>query len=139
MRVVADTNVIISGLLWYGPPASFLDQALERNFSLFGTAELLDELTVVLHRSKFAARLKSRNREPAELVAAYRNIIHLVQPAAITVPGQLRDLKDIPVLRCAVTAHAHAIVSGDGDLLGMKTFRGIAIVTPRVFLAALGL
>ncbi|MBI2441361.1 MAG: putative toxin-antitoxin system toxin component, PIN family [Lentisphaerae bacterium] len=135
MRVVADTNVLISGLLWHGPPASFLDQALDKTFSLFGT----DELTGVLCRPKFAARLKSRGWGPAELVVAYRNIMTLVKPAAIIVPEQLRDLKDIPVLRCAVAAHAHAIVSGDGHLLGLNEFRGILIVTPRVFLAALGL
>lgn len=139
MRVVADTNVLISGLLWYGTPAFFLDHAFDRTFSLFGTEELLDELTAVLCRPKFAARLKSRGREPAELVVAYRNIMTLVKPVAVTVPEQLRDLKDIPVLRCAVAAHAHAIVSGDGHLLGLKEFRGISIVTPRVFLTALGL
>jgi len=139
VRVVADTNVLISGLRWHGPPASLLDHALDRTFSLFGTDELLDEPAIVLHRPKFAARLKSRGREPAELVVAYRNIMTLVKPVAVTVPEQLRDLKDIPVLRCAVAAHAHAIVSGDGHLLGLKEFRGISIVTPRVFLTALGL
>jgi putative PIN family toxin of toxin-antitoxin system len=139
VRVVADTNVLISGLLWHGPPAFFLDQALDRTFSLFGTEELLDELTFVLRRPKFAARLKSRGRVPAELVAEYREIMTLVKPTAVTVPEQLRDLKDIPVLRCAVAAHAHAIVSGDRHLLVLKEFRGIPVVTPRVFLAALGL
>ncbi|MBI3985434.1 MAG: putative toxin-antitoxin system toxin component, PIN family [Lentisphaerae bacterium] len=138
MRVVADTNIVISGLLWHGPPASFLDQALDRTFSLFGTEELLDELRVVLCRPKFAARLNSRGRDPAELVAAYREIVTLVKPAAVTAPEQLRDLKDIPVLRCAVAAHAHAIVSGDRHLLELKAFRGISVVTPRVFLAAIG-
>lgn len=139
VRVVVDTNVLISGLLWHGTPAYFLDHALDRTFSLFGTDELLDELAVVLRRPKFAARLKSRGREPSELVVAYRSIMTLVKPAVVTVPEQLRDLKDMPVLRCAVAAHAHAIVSGDGHLLGLKEFCGISIVTPRVFLAALGL
>jgi hypothetical protein len=48
-------------------------------------------------------------------------------------------LKDLPVLRCAVAAKAHAIVSGDQHLLELKVFRGIPIVTPREFLAVLGL
>lgn len=93
----------------------------------------------MLRRPKFAARLKSRGRDPVGLVAAYRDSMTLVQPAAIDVPEQLRDLKDIPVLRCAVAAHAHAIVSGDRHLLELKTFCDISIVTPRVFLAAFGL
>ena len=85
VRVVADTNVLISGLLWRGAPATFLDRAISRAFLLSGSEELLDELS-----------------------------------------------KDLPVLRCAVAAKAHAIVSGDQHLLDLNAFRGIPIVTPRV-------
>jgi predicted nucleic acid-binding protein len=51
----------------------------------------------------------------------------------------LRDLKDLPVLRCAVGGQAQAIVTGDQDLLTLKEFQGVLIVTPRVFLTTIGL
>jgi len=48
-------------------------------------------------------------------------------------------LKDLPVLECAVSGKAQTIVTGDKDLLTIKEFQGILIVTPRIFLATIGL
>jgi len=55
------------------------------------------------------------------------------------VPTALRDPKDMPVLAWAVAARADAIVSGDKDLLSMKSFEGIPIITVREALLQLGL
>ena len=61
------------------------------------------------------------------LVGAIRiTITHEVQ-------GACRDPKDDHVLECAKKAHAHLIISGDQDLLSLKTFEGIEIVTARQF------
>ena len=54
MRVVADTNVLVSGLLWPGLPAHFLDAALRREFPLLTSEELLAELEDVLSRAQAA-------------------------------------------------------------------------------------
>jgi predicted nucleic acid-binding protein len=62
---------------------------------------------------------------------------------AIVTPGQLRlsvireDPDDDRYLECAVEGHAEYIVSGDRHLLALGTYRDIAIMSPRVFLAAL--
>jgi uncharacterized protein len=61
------------------------------------------------------------------------------QPAELPPPAALRDLEDLPVLRCAVAATAQAIVTGDKDLLVLKEFQGIQVLTPRMFVATLGL
>ena len=53
--------------------------------------------------------------------------------------GELRDLKDLPVLRCAVGGQAQTIVTGDKDLLVLGEFQAVVITTPRIFLATLGL
>jgi predicted nucleic acid-binding protein len=45
----------------------------------------------------------------------------------------------LPVLRCAVGGQAQAIVTGDKDLLTLREFHGILIVTPRIFLTTIGL
>jgi predicted nucleic acid-binding protein len=72
-------------------------------------------------------------------MAKQRVLGTLVTPAEIPAPSDLRDLRDLPVLRCAVGGQVQAIVTGDKDLLTLKEFQGIVIVTPRVFLGIMGL
>ncbi len=57
MKVVADTNVVVSGLLWHGPSRQVLDAACAGSIQLFTTTVLLAELQDVLRRPKFAERL----------------------------------------------------------------------------------
>ena len=59
MRVVADTNIVVSGLLWRGNPRRLLEAAREGTIDLFTSAALLAELEDVLSRAKFAQRLVS--------------------------------------------------------------------------------
>ena len=54
MRIVADTNTVLSGLLWQGPPHRLLDLARERKVSLYTSVTLLAELAEVIARDKFA-------------------------------------------------------------------------------------
>jgi len=60
-------------------------------------------------------------------------------PARILPPAELRDPDDIHVLACAISAKADAIVTGDKDLLSMKTFAGIPIISAAEALKRLGL
>ena len=69
MRVVADTNVLISGLLWPGPSASILDSASRRQIHLLTTEELLSELQEVLSRPHLQPRLEARGRSVTEIMA----------------------------------------------------------------------
>ena len=128
MRVVADTNTVISGLLWHGNPRRVLDAARSRTLQLFTSASLLAELDEVLQRQKFAQRLSLAGVTSRELVLGYAALATLVQPAAIdpTVPD---DPDDDAVLACAVAAEAEAIVSGDGHLLELKEYGSIPILT----------
>ncbi len=68
MRVVADTNVVVSGLLWKGNPRRVLDAARDGKIDLFTSAVLLTELEDVLNREKFAQRLALVGVTPHELV-----------------------------------------------------------------------
>jgi putative PIN family toxin of toxin-antitoxin system len=139
VRVVADTNIIVSGLLWAGPPANFLDAAIRRVFHLLSSEELLSELEEVLSRSYLQIRLSARGQSVAEVMAKQRLLATLVTPAKIHAPPDLRDLEDLPVLQCAIGNEAQAIVTGDKDLLVLKEFQGVVIVTPRIFMTTLGL
>ena len=72
VRVVLDTNVVVSALIWGGPPERLLDLAVSGEIALFSSAVLLDELSGVLERGKFSAALASRNLTPALLTQAVR-------------------------------------------------------------------
>jgi putative PIN family toxin of toxin-antitoxin system len=130
---------LVSGLIWAGPPASFLDAALRRAFHLLTSEELLAELEEVLSRPHLQPRLRVRGRTVVEVMSKQRVLATLVQPAELRPPAELRGLKDLPILRCAVGGQAQAIVTGDKDLLTLKEFQGIVIVTPRLFLGTIGL
>ena len=128
MRVVADTNIIVSGLLWKGNPRRLLDAARDGRIDLFTSAVLLTELEDVLNREKFAQRLASAGVSPHELVLGYAALSSVIKPANIE-PVILADPDDDAVLACAVNAQAEIIVSGDNHLLGLSEYRDIRILT----------
>jgi putative PIN family toxin of toxin-antitoxin system len=105
MRVVADTNVIVSGLLWKGNPRRVLDAARNGTIDLFTSAVLLTELEDVLNREKFARRLEFAGVSPHELVLGYAALASVIQPADIE-PVVLADPDDDAVLACAIAAQA---------------------------------
>lgn len=127
MRAVADTNVVISGLLWHGLSRRVLDAAREGKIELFTSVELLTELDDVLNREKFLDRLKRASVQTSDLVNGYAALATVVHPAKID-PVVLRDPDDDVVISCAVAAQANLIVSGDGDLLDLKQYKAIEIL-----------
>jgi len=139
VKAVADTNVLISGLLWNGPSASLLDRGASRRIGLVTSEEILTELEEVLSRPHLVERLRLRGQTVAGVMQTYRAIAHIVAPAQMELPAALRDPKDLHVLRCAVGSKVDAIITGDKDLLVLKEFVKIPIVTPRQFLASIGM
>ena len=135
MRVVADTNTVVSGFLWGGPPKAVLDAAREGHISLHTSPALLAELEDVLGRDKFAARIRQVGSTVADMLAQYRVLVTVELPASI--PPTVRDPDDEQVLACALSAHAQLIVTRDRDLLDLKAFRDIPILAARDALAAL--
>lgn len=128
MRVVADTNTLVSGLLWHGNPRRVLDAARAGALQMYTTAALLAELEEVLQRPKFIQRLALAGVTSHTLVFGYAALARLIEPAEIT-PVILADPDDDAVLACAVAARAEIIVSGDSHLLDLKDYEGILIVT----------
>ena len=110
MRVVADTNIVVSGLLWRGAPRSVLDAARRSQIELFTSADLLAELEDVLRREKFASRLVTAESAPRELVEGYASLATPVSPLAIPAVI-LDDPDDDAVLACALAVQAEAIVT----------------------------
>lgn len=128
-RIVLDTNIVLSGLLWRGPPYGLLTHIGQNpGIQLFSSQALLDELTDVLTRPSPAKRLKLINKTAHEVLADYVNAVTVLQPQPLARPV-CRDPEDDEVLALALLAEAQAIVSGDHDLLVLQRFQSIAIIT----------
>ena len=129
MRVVLDTNVIVSGLLWGGPPRRWLDFARQNTIALYTSAVLLAELAEVLAREKFTVPLVAHGLTPNGILRGYAALAQTVAAPLIarTVPA---DADDDAVIACALAAKANLIVTGDRDLLVLHPFGEIAILNP---------
>ena len=128
-RIVIDTNVVLSGLLWRGPPYDLLTYVSQNSsMQLFSSQVLLDELADVLTRPSPAKRLKLINKTAREVLADYVRAVTVLQPPPLAQPV-CRDSDDDEVLALALLAQAQAIVSGDNDLLVLQRFEGIVIIT----------
>jgi putative PIN family toxin of toxin-antitoxin system len=128
-RVVLDTNVVLSALLFQGGnPSVALLKA--QNGQLLGSDETLLELAEVMNRPRFDRYFERSIRQ--KLVAEYFNACEAV-PVLYPIRA-CRDPKDDKFLEVAVHGRADAIVTGDADLLDLNPFRGIAIITPREYL-----
>jgi putative PIN family toxin of toxin-antitoxin system len=138
MRVVPDTNIVISGLLWRGNPRRVLDAARDGIIELFTSTVLLKELEDVLRRERFAKRFEAANVTAEELVEGFAGLATVIEAAPIE-NVIVSDPDDDAVLACAITAEAEIIVSGDDDLLDLKEHKSIRILTATKLLAELSL
>lgn len=125
---VVDTNVLVSAFLWRGIPGRVIDLAGEKEVQLFTSQALLDELAATLAKKKLARYVAATGMTADHLLANYRRIATVVTARRL---GQQvsRDADDDAVLACALASRADLIVSGDNDLLALKTFNAIPIVT----------
>jgi len=134
MQIVADTNTLISGLLWSGTPRRLLDAAHAGKIALYTSSILLAELEDVLGRGKFARRLAEAGVTAQTLVLGYATLAILIEPARIA-PVIIDDPDDDAVIACAIAAQVDCIVSGDSHLLELKQYEAIPIITAAACLA----
>ena len=138
MRLVLDTNVVMSALLWRGKPYLLPEAIRQRSdVQLVSSAALLGELADVLTRSSATKRLALIGKTAREVLADYAEVIELVEPTSVprVVPS---DADDDHVIAAAVVAGAALIVSGDSDLLTMGSHLGIEIVSAALAVARIG-
>lgn len=126
MIIVADTNVLIAALVTKGLCTEVVLHAIAQR-ALTSSAALIDELDDTIRR-KFDV-----TPAVARFLRLLRSEIVLVEPLTFERPI-CRDPDDDLVLGTAVAAKADAIVTGDRDLLVIKSFKAIPILTPRQYL-----
>lgn len=127
-RAVLDTNVVISGLLFTGPPHRILQLAVRRKILPVTSPVLLEELNRVL-RTKF----KYPASVAQAITAEWADLCERIEPTTLLAVVS-DDPADNRVLECAVDGKAETVVTGDRHLLSRGTFRGIPILRPREFL-----
>jgi uncharacterized protein len=130
LRLVLDTNIVISGLLWSGAPRQLLDKASDDpGIRLLTSEALIDELRNSLGYRKFGKRLSQAGMAIDDAVLLYRGLVEIMEPALISgmVP---RDTDDDAVAAIAIAAKAHAIVSGDKDLTSLERISRIPVLRP---------
>ncbi len=137
MQLVLDTNVILSGLLWHDAPHEILDRVGSGAVSLISSPALLAELADVLGRAKFSAILARAGLLREHLPDEMRRFAEMVIPAPLPAPV-CRDPADDEVLAAAFAAQVDLIVSGDADLLDLREYQGIRIVTAAEALRFMG-
>lgn len=137
MRILLDTNVVVSALVWGGVPYKFIEAATAGDFDLCASPALLAELRDVLGREHLASRLASQRSSVEEALTLYSDLVIRVSPLATPriVPA---DADDDHVVAAAVAAGADFIVSGDRHLLTLGAYEGIAILPPVEMLRRIG-
>jgi len=138
VRIVLDTNVVISGLLWRGAPYRLLGVMREHtHIRLFTTAVLLQEVAEVLVRPAARQRLALIGRSVSEVLADYAEIVDVVTAGMVLQRVVTADPDDDHVIAAAIAAEADWIISGDQHLLALSHYHSIRIVTPAQALASL--
>ena len=137
IKAVIDTNVIVSAHL---TPASKAEQILylaeAGKIEIYLSPQILDELEATL----LSPKLMKLHRDTPEQV---RNSIRLLKKYIKITPGMLEvdvitnDPDDNKILACAIEGQVDYIISGDHHLTDLKSFQGIPIVSPDMFLKKL--
>lgn len=133
IRVVLDTNILISAIGWEGKPGKILEMSVRGEIALILSPALLNEFKDIIARPKFDFIPNIKKEEFIPL---------LTKLSEITIPETKLNIipvdpKDNRVLECALAGKADYIISGDKHLLDLKTLGRIKIVSPTEFLASL--
>ena len=130
MKVVLDTNILISGIYFGGIPGKILEAWGARRFQLLVSTEILQEYLNV------AERLADRYAgvEYESILGLIIQNAELVQPSKLPEPVST-DPDDDKFLACALAGESTTIVSEDSDLINVSGYCGIKVLTPKAFVS----
>ena len=129
MKVVLDSNIFVSSFFWKGNPRKVFDRVTNGVDELFITDEILDEITRVMSRKKFDLNINEIN-DYVNVIESYS--IKLICKSNLKKIS--RDTDDDKILQCGLEGNVDFIITGDDDLLVLKNYENIKIVTPKEYL-----
>jgi putative PIN family toxin of toxin-antitoxin system len=128
VSIVLDTNVLISGILFAGPPARILDAWAGDRVQFVVSPEILEEYQRVA--IELGRKYPQIQVQPILAVLTTTSEVYLAR----SLPEQIcRDASDDKFLACALAARVNTVASGDKALLAVSGFEGIEVVNPKVF------
>ena len=133
MKVVLDTNVLVSGTFWRGASGKILEMIDKGTLEIVLSKELIDEYYQVINREEIMDKIINKNlilnKSVSKIIKESRIIEPLEKLNIIT-----EDPDDNAILECAVEGSVNHIITQDNHLLKLKEFREIKIITPEEFL-----
>lgn len=133
MRVVIDTNVLISAIFWTGKPKQVLNKVRRGEITFLTSEFILEEIRDVLTREDKPFKLSAEEAE--RIVTEMRNLAVVVKIGSHV--SVCKDENDNKVLDCAIDGNANCIITGDSHLLQLSSFQKIDIMTVSDFLGHL--
>jgi putative PIN family toxin of toxin-antitoxin system len=133
MMLVADTNVLVSAIVFGGKPRQILLWAEAGYLQLALSPALLNELKGVLTRPKIGFNVAQAEAAAVEIMNLAATVFPVLRLHHVS-----QDPDDNRVLECAVASRAQVIVSGDRHLLDLLAYRQIPVMTPADFTAYFG-
>ena len=131
MRVVLDTNVLVSALLFTNISSELVPRWQRSAITVLLSRGILEEYLRVLSYPKFQLSEAEIKSLPAEELLPYVEVVAPRRRLRVIE----RDPSDNKFLECAITGKAQAIISGDKDLLSIGHYQSISIQSPATFLA----
>jgi putative PIN family toxin of toxin-antitoxin system len=128
VRVVVDTNVLISGIFFTGAPHQILRACMSDKIDLVVSPEILVEYRRVAE--ELAARFPGVEASRLLDLVTVKSLICDAEPLPESVCD---DPDDDKFLACALGSGARIVVTGDKALLRVDGFQGLAILRPRRF------
>ncbi|MBO3767773.1 MAG: putative toxin-antitoxin system toxin component, PIN family [Candidatus Brockarchaeota archaeon] len=129
LKVVLDTNILVSAWLWEGNESKIVEMIENGLVVGYTSPQLIQEFEKVMNYPKF----RLSEEEIANAIGYYQIILRTIEPK-IVVNIIRNDPADNRVLDCALSAKANAIITGDKHLLALEKFKNIRIVTSTEFL-----
>jgi putative PIN family toxin of toxin-antitoxin system len=130
MKIVLDTNVLISGIFFSGPPSTILHAWHSRKRQLCVSVDILEEYLNVAER--LASRYAGIEYEGIlELIVQNSELVQ-----APDLPDRVsKDPDDDKFLACALASNTSIIVSGDSDLILVSGYADIQVLPPKAFVS----
>ena len=130
LRILLDTNVYISAILFKGKPRQILQELVDERVTAFTSNEILKELEDTLSKPKF----KLTNDFVQIVLSEIRDITKLISITPLKNYLDLRDRNDYHILEAAFSAKIDYLITGDKDLLSLKKISDFKIFSPEEFL-----
>ncbi len=136
MRIVADTNVLISATFWKGDSFKIIEKVENKEIELIISKEIIEEYANVLNYEEIREKVKTKSLAARFTIGAIIGMATIVQPKE-KVDIIKEDSDDNKFLEAALEGKADFIIGQDNHLLKIREFKGIKILKPEEFLKRL--